>query len=86
MARGASMSHSSGMAHSTIHVTPHGSTWQVAHEGAADIISEHSTATEAERVALEHARHEPEPIVVVHDRYFRSRMLRAPERRRTGVR
>jgi uncharacterized protein DUF2188 len=74
------------MAHSTIHVTPHGSAWQVAQEGATDILSEHSTATEAERAALEHARHHPEPVVVVHDRYFRSRMLRAPQRRRAGAR
>jgi len=65
------------MAPSTIHVTPRGGTWQVAQEGAADILSEHSTATEAERAALEHARDQPEPIVVVHDRYFRARLLNA---------
>jgi hypothetical protein len=82
MAFGARMSHSSCMAASTIHVTPHGSAWQVAHEGATDIISEHPTATEAERAALEHARDQPEPIVVVHDRYFRARLLsaRRPDR------
>jgi hypothetical protein len=59
-----------------IHVepTPMGR-WIVRHEHDREPLSEHDSATEAERVARERARLEGVPLVLVHDRYARVHRL-----------
>jgi hypothetical protein len=60
------------MSHTTVHVEPdHRGSWLVRHE--AERVSEHETATEAERAAFAAARRLHAESVVLHDRYRRVR-------------
>ena len=62
------------MSRTTIHVEPdHHGTWLVRHE--AERVSEHATATDAERAALAAARRLDADSVLLHDRYSRTRQV-----------
>jgi hypothetical protein len=60
------------MSQNTIHVEPdHRGSWLVRHE--AERVSEHQTATDAERAAVQAARRFSATSVLLHDRYRRVR-------------
>jgi hypothetical protein len=62
---------------SPIHVEPNSKgRWIVRHEDAREPLSEHGTATDAERVARALAQVEEASFVVLHDRYARIHHLR----------
>ena len=50
--------------------------WMVHHEGHEKPVSAHGTETEAERVARERAETLGDGLVIVHDRYARTRVVR----------
>lgn len=54
--------------------TPKG-TWRVRREEADELVSEHASATEAERVAVARAAEHDDGRVLVFDRYLRCREL-----------
>jgi hypothetical protein len=57
---------------STIHVEPNSTgRWIVRHEDAREPLSEHESATDAERAARALAEHEDASFVLLHDRYAR---------------
>jgi uncharacterized protein DUF2188 len=59
-----------------VHVEPNAQgRWIVRLESEREPLSEHDSATDAERVALELARHDDAPFVVLHDRYARTHRL-----------
>ncbi len=58
---------------SEVHVIPdHLTTWRVFDAGAPEPVSEHTSATDAEFAAREHAEDNGADRVVVHDRYHRT--------------
>ena len=58
---------------SEVHVIPdHLTTWRVFDAGAPEPVSEHTSATDAELAAREHAEDNGADRVVVHDRYHRT--------------
>jgi hypothetical protein len=68
------------MSHTTIHVEPdQRGSWLVRHE--AERVSEHQTATDAERAAVQAARRLHAESVLLHDRYRRVREVALPARR-----
>ena len=61
-----------------VHVEPTAEgRWTVRHENQRQPLSEHESATDAQRVALTVARDDHAPFVVLHDRYARTHRLRA---------
>jgi hypothetical protein len=66
---------------STIHVEPNPKgRWIVRHEHERESHSEHESATEAERVALDLATVDGASLVVIHDRYSRIHELHTEDR------
>ena len=64
----------------SVHVVPDRlGRWRVQRDGDVQPLSEHGTATEAERAAAK----EPATEIVVHDRYCRIRRPPVPRRRVT---
>ena len=64
------------MASSTIHIEPSRiGLWQILREGETEPLSEHTTATDAEREACVLARRLDVGRVFVHDRYRRVREI-----------
>ena len=62
---------------STIHVEPNSKgRWIVRHEDEPEPLSEHESATDAERVARALAQLEDASFVLLHDRYARTHHLR----------
>ncbi|MBE2316001.1 hypothetical protein DVA67_008445 [Solirubrobacter sp. CPCC 204708] len=62
------------MSQTTIHVEPDNrGAWLVRHD--AERVSEHMTATEAERAAFQAARRFSATSVLMHDRYRRTREI-----------
>jgi hypothetical protein len=62
---------------SNIHVEPNSKgRWIVRREDAREPLSEHGSATDAERVARALAQLEDASFVVLHDRYTRTRRVR----------
>ena len=58
---------------SEVHVIPDDlTTWRVFDAGAREAVSEHTSATDAELVARDHAEDNGADRVVVHDRYHRT--------------
>lgn len=58
-----------------LHVLPNRlGSWRVQREGQDQPLSEHSSATDAERAAVRAAQSTGTPEVVVHDRYDRVRL------------
>ena len=60
--------------------------WIVQPEGHATPLSQHESATAAERAAIEHAAGRDDAHVVIHDRYGRVRFAPATRRTRSGDR
>jgi hypothetical protein len=66
------------MARSTLHVEPnHKGRWIVRREDERESLSEHDTATEAQRVASELAHDEGTSLVLLRDRYGRTHHVRS---------
>ena len=60
----------------TIHVEPTAAgRWIVRHDNERESLSEHDSATDAQRVACDLARIEGAPAIVLHDRYARVHRL-----------
>lgn len=71
---------------STIHVEPNAEgRWIVRHEDESEPLSEHESATDAERVAVALAQHEHESFVLLRDRYARTHHLRIDDPVTTGA-
>jgi uncharacterized protein DUF2188 len=70
------------MPSSTIHVEPTSTgRWIVRHDDECETLSEHESATYAQRVARDLARIEGASVVLLHDRYARVHQLRIEGRR-----
>ena len=66
---------------STIHVEPNPQgRWIVRHENKREPLSEHESATEAERVARDLAQIDGASLVLLHDRYARIHHMRTERR------
>jgi Uncharacterized protein conserved in bacteria (DUF2188) len=73
--------------HASTHIEPDRTGgWIVRHEDDRELLSEHSSATEAERAARERAELERAPGIVVHDRYARLHPLSIEAGNRTRTR
>jgi hypothetical protein len=73
------------MSGSTIHVEPTSTgRWTVRHEGAAESLSDHGDANDAQRVARDLAQHEGASSVLLHDCYGRVHSVRFEHAAPTG--